>query len=175
MKAFRKSTWTIMILGASAGCAGDEPATMPDTGPVTPPAITKPPPPPTKDTMKGEMSKEMTPPATSPAAPDEGKKDDAAPKIEGPKADTAKPSASAAKLTADEVAAIKELPAAEQAAATAQAVCPVSDHHLGSMGMPIKISAEGRTFYLCCDSCEEKVKSNPKAVIAKLDKTSSAK
>ena len=26
------------------------------------------------------------------------------------------------------------------------------------MGKPIKVTAEGRTFYICCDSCEEEVK-----------------
>jgi len=176
MNAIRKSTWTILILGASAGCAGDsEPAAPPAAGPVTPPAVTRPAPPPIKDRMKGDMSKEMTPPTSPAATPAEGKKADDAPKIEGPKAENAKPSASAVKLTADELAAIKELPAAEQATATTQAVCPVSAHHLGSMGMPLKVSAEGRTFYLCCDDCQEKVKADPKAVIAKLDKTASGK
>ena len=51
----------------------------------------------------------------------------------------------------------------------------MSAHHLGSMGKPIKVTAEGRTFYLCCDDCEEKVKADPKGVIAKLDKAASAK
>ncbi len=77
--------------------------------------------------------------------------------------------ASPAKLTAEELAAIKELPAAEQAVAIKQAVCPVSSHHLGSMEKPIKVTAEGRTFYLCCEGCEEELKTNPKAVVAKLD------
>jgi YHS domain-containing protein len=38
------------------------------------------------------------------------------------------------------------------------------------MDKPIKVTAEGRTFFLCCESCEDKVKSDPKGVIAKLDK-----
>ena len=37
------------------------------------------------------------------------------------------------------------------------------------MEKPIKVTAEGRTFYLCCEGCEEDLKANPKAVIAKLD------
>ena len=49
-------------------------------------------------------------------------------------------------------------------------VCPVSGDHLGNMGAPVKITAEGRTFYLCCKSCQDDVKADPKAVIAKLDK-----
>ena len=36
--------------------------------------------------------------------------------------------------------------------------------------MPIKVDAEGRTFYLCCKSCEDDVKKDPKGVLAKLDK-----
>jgi YHS domain-containing protein len=38
------------------------------------------------------------------------------------------------------------------------------------MGTPFKVTAEGRTFYLCCKSCEDEVKANPQAVIAKLDR-----
>ena len=63
---------------------------------------------------------------------------------------------------ADELAAIKELPAAEQDAAIAQAVCPVSTHNLGSMGKPLKVTAEGRTFYLCCESCEKESRPIPR-------------
>ena len=37
----------------------------------------------------------------------------------------------------------------------------MSTHHLGSMEKPIKVTAEGRTFYLCCEGCEEEVKSRP--------------
>jgi YHS domain-containing protein len=128
------------------------------------------------------MAPTTTPPASAPAAakpaasdvppppavPKTGemKKPNDAPAIEGPKAENAKPSAG---LTTDEIAAIKELPETEQATATKQVACPVSSHHLGSMGKPIKVSAEGRTFFICCEGCEEKVKSDPKAVIAKLD------
>ena len=60
--------------------------------------------------------------------------------------------------------------AAEQDLALEQAVCPVSGEHLGKMGMPFKTAAGGRTFYLCCKNCEDDVKADPKAVIAKLDK-----
>ena len=86
-----------------------------------------------------------------------------------------KPAGAAAKLAADELAAIKELPKAEQDVAIAQAVCPVSTHNLGSMGKPLKVTAEGRTFYICCDSCEKEFKTDPKAVIAKLDKLKAGK
>lgn len=43
------------------------------------------------------------------------------------------------------------------------------------MGKPLKVTAEGRTFYLCCENCQKDVKADPKAVIAKLDKLKAAK
>jgi hypothetical protein len=109
------------------------------------------------------------------AAPAADKKADDTLKVEGPSTADSKPAGAAAKLTADDLAGIKELPTAEQDAAIAQAVCPVSTHNLGSMGKPTKVTAEGRTFYLCCDDCEEKVKANAKAIIAKLDKLKAGK
>ena len=51
-------------------------------------------------------------------------------------------------LGADELAEIKKLPADEQAVALKQIVCPVSGEHLGSMGVPLKVTAEGKTFSL---------------------------
>jgi Archaeal TRASH domain len=38
------------------------------------------------------------------------------------------------------------------------------------MDTPIKVSAEGRTFYICCAGCEGDIKDDAKSVIAKLDK-----
>jgi hypothetical protein len=148
MNVIRKSAWATIILGAVAGCAGDDEPAPPAAVPGSPPPAVK--------------------PATD-AAP-APKKGDEAPKVEGPKAENSKSGTGAAKLTPDELTAIKELPAAEQDLATQQAVCPVSTHHLGSMGKPVKVTAEGRTFYICCDDCNDKVKADPKAVIAKLDK-----
>jgi hypothetical protein len=34
----------------------------------------------------------------------------------------------------------------------------------------MKVTAEGRTFYICCDGCEDAVKTNGKEIVAKLDK-----
>jgi len=147
--------WTTVLLGAAAGCAGEN---EPAPGPSAPPSE-----------IKSDPAARLKLNPAPPAAP-EPKKGDEAPKVEGPKAENSKPAAAAAKLTADELAAIKELPAAEQELATQQLVCPVSSHHLGSMGKPLKVTAENRTFYLCCDSCEEELKANPKAAVAKLDK-----
>ncbi|WP_165244987.1 hypothetical protein [Paludisphaera soli] len=104
-------------------------------------------------------------PSATEAAPDpvaEPKKD-GEPGLEGP-------SASEVKLSDEEIAAIKKLPADEQDAALKQAICPVSDEHLGAMDVPLKVTAEGRTFYLCCEGCKKAVEEDPKAVLAKLDK-----
>jgi hypothetical protein len=160
MNVIRKATWTILFLGGIIGCSGQEEAAVPpppESKPNYPPVGTKDAPP-------------LSPPATG-----QSKKSDEAPTVEGPKAENSKPSGGAVLLTSEELAAVKELPEAEQAVASQQAVCPVSTHHLGSMGKPIKVTAEGRSFYICCDGCEDKVKNDPKTVIANLDKKSSGK
>jgi YHS domain-containing protein len=161
MNAIRKSAWSIVLLGMTAGCGETEPE---PAAPVSAPANV---------THSAPADKTISPakPLDAPdSKPGEMKKVDEAPAVEGPKAENSKSSTGTAKLTADDVAAIKELPAAEQAVATQQAGCPVSTHNLGSMGKPVKVTAEGRTFYICCDDCNEKVKTDPKSVIAKLDK-----
>ena len=162
MNAIRKSVWSIVLLGLAVGCAG-EPEDRAGGSPA--------------DGAKANYPLRPARPAPGQAcqprplpSPGTSKKGDEPPAVEGPKAENAKSDAEAAKLTAEELAAIKELPAAEQAAAIQQAVCPVSSHHLGSMDKPVKVTAEGRTFYICCEGCEDKVKSDPKGVIAKLDK-----
>ena len=93
-----------------------------------------------------------------------------APSLEGPKTDESVETGKPVTLTDEEIARVKKLPEDEQAAAMAQAVCPVSGHHLGFMGVPAKTTALGRTIYLCCSGCEEDVKADPEAVIAKLGK-----
>ena len=40
--------------------------------------------------------------------------------------------------------------------------------NLGEMGPPIKVTAAGKTFFLCCKSCQKEVDADPKAVVAKL-------
>jgi hypothetical protein len=114
------------------------------------------------------------PSATEVAPPVEGTpKVDDAPPADAPKTDDAPavegPSASQVEFTEDELANIKKLPADEQEAAIKQGVCPVSGENLG-MDVPIKVTAEGRTFYICCDGCNDEIEKDPKGVVAKLDK-----
>jgi Cu(I)/Ag(I) efflux system membrane fusion protein len=108
------------------------------------------------------------PDAKAPAAT--GTRPADAPSLEGPKTDASEENSEPVKLTDEEIARIKKLPDDEQAAALAQAVCPVSGHHLGFMGIPAKTTALGRTIYLCCSGCEDDVKADPQAIIAKLQK-----
>ena len=76
--------------------------------------------------------------------------------------------ASEVALSPDEMEQIKTLPEAEQPAALAQKVCPISGEALGSMGTPIKVTAEGKTAYLCCNGCKADFEADPAAALAKL-------
>ena len=165
--------WVLALVFGIGGCAGEDSgspaAGTAGTGSPTKPAVNK------IDTSGGqEAAGSATAPgkgtqsAPAPSKDDSQKAD--APSLEGPKTEASHDDSTPVKLTDAEVARIKTLPAAEQDLALKQAVCPVSGEHLGNMGKPFKITAEGRTFYLCCKSCEDDVKADPKAVIAKLDK-----
>lgn len=74
-------------------------------------------------------------------------------------------------LAEDEKAEIAKLAdKADQAAALAQATCPISGENLGSMGVPIKMTAEGKTVFICCNGCKKEFEKDPKAALAKLAK-----
>jgi YHS domain-containing protein len=167
MISIRRPWCAALFLSALVvGCTTEEPAT-PTPAPAPVPSATEGKPEaknlPTKPEIKAEspiseMRKEEAPKVE-------------APKIDPPKADAPKtdaPKADASKLSTEELAEIKKLPAAEQDAAIKQVSCPISDEHLGAMGIPVKVSAEGKTFYLCCKSCKKDVDADPKAAIAKL-------
>jgi YHS domain-containing protein len=171
MIAIRKFGWSVLVLAAFAGCGKQEPgpATPPsDTAPVSGnPAPETPPPATPSSEMKSEPFKGTT---STPDLPKEG------PAIEAPQPtpatkDEKKPGeAAAVSLSGKEVAEIKKLPTGEAEQALKQTVCPISGGHLGAMGVPFKVTAAGRTFFLCCDGCEEDLKANPAAVVAKLKK-----
>ncbi len=166
--------WVLALVLGIGGCAGE------DSG--SPPSGTNASGGPAKTTVnRVETSGGQAPAAGSPAASptaghasstpssEESKKADA-PALEGPKAEAAHENGHAEKLTDAEIATIKKLPPADAELALKQVSCPVSGDHLGNMGAPVKITAEGRTFFLCCKGCQDDVKANPKSVIAKLDK-----
>ncbi|QDV73790.1 efflux RND transporter periplasmic adaptor subunit [Botrimarina mediterranea] len=53
-----------------------------------------------------------------------------------------------------------------------QALCPVADMKLGSMGTPIKVMVEGRPVFICCEGCRERLLAEPAKYLAKLDSNS---
>jgi hypothetical protein len=57
--------------------------------------------------------------------------------------------------------------AVEQALAGKPAVCPVTGKRLGSMGAPVRVVVAGRTVWLCCDGCEEKLRKTPEKYLSK--------
>jgi len=185
MTQTRKTSWAALALSLPlaflAGCGETAETPAPtDVPTATTPSVTAPAPTPSPSAQPDTTTKTETPktdaPKTDTPKTDEPKVDAPkvdAPKTDAPKTDTPKtdaPKTAAAKLTGDEIAEIKKLPAGEVDAALKQAVCPVSDENLGGMGAPIKVTAEGKTFYLCCKSCQKEVDANPKTVVAKLSK-----
>jgi Cu(I)/Ag(I) efflux system membrane fusion protein len=69
---------------------------------------------------------------------------------------------------ADAAKGLAELSDADRAAAEKQRVCPVSGLVLGAMGKPYKVTVKGKTVFLCCPGCEEKIMKNPDTYLAKL-------
>ncbi len=162
-----RRVWVLAIALGPSGCAGEDSSAPPSAAPVT-----KAPSPGEGKVVVGGGGGGVPAPENNasapkaPAATGGEAKHDEAPPLEAPQTGPAK----GVSLTEAEIAKIKTLPAAEQDAALHQAVCPVSGDHLGTMGTPFKVTALGRTFYLCCDGCEKSVKKDPKGVLAELDK-----
>jgi hypothetical protein len=168
MSAIRKFGWSALVLAAFAGCAKEEPA------PATPPAAeAKPeatdatPAPGAEPTTSGEM-KGPAPAGTLPAI--EAPQPTPAPKEEAPAPKGEGTAAAVKALSADELAEVKKLPASDADQAVKQMLCPVSGENLGSMGVPLKVTAAGQTFFLCCKGCNKDVQDDPAAVVAKLKK-----
>jgi hypothetical protein len=166
----RRLRWLVPIgLGLIHGCAGEDTSSSPSVATTGKPALNKDAgPAPGKAPAQTPATPSKPEPSAASSAKDESKKSDA-PALEGPKTDASSAVGKAVKLTDKELAKVKTLPADEQDAALKQQVCPVSGENLGSMGTPYKVSALNRTFYLCCKGCEDELKADPKAVIAKLD------
>lgn len=53
-----------------------------------------------------------------------------------------------------------------------QAICPVADMQLGSMGTPIKVMVDGRPVFICCEGCRKRLLADPAKYLAKLDAAS---
>ena len=79
-----------------------------------------------------------------------------------------KPVVATVELNADELSSIAELDKADQPVAKTQKTCIISrENHLGSMGLPIKVTFEGKVGFLCCGGCKEAFDKDPAAAFAK--------
>jgi hypothetical protein len=65
---------------------------------------------------------------------------------------------------------LAKLPPEDRALAEKQKVCPVTDAPLGSMGVPFKVTVRGRTVFLCCGGCQEKLNKNADEYLTKLER-----
>jgi YHS domain-containing protein len=72
--------------------------------------------------------------------------------------------------SADAAQGMAGLSDADTAAAKKQRICPVSGEVLGAMGKPYKVTIQGRTVFLCCPGCEEKLRNDPDKYLSKLEK-----
>jgi len=71
--------------------------------------------------------------------------------------------------TAEEQAALDQLPPDDRALALKQKTCPITGEPLGSMGTPFKVKLGGRTVFLCCEGCKDEARKDPDSVLKKLD------
>ena len=66
------------------------------------------------------------------------------------------------------LAALAKLSPKDRALAEKQRLCPVTDHALGSMGVPPKVDVDGTTVFLCCEGCRSSLLQDPARYLAKL-------
>jgi Cu(I)/Ag(I) efflux system membrane fusion protein len=86
-------------------------------------------------------------------------------------ADSTPPAAKPAKKdpNARIIAALAQLSPEDRKLAEAQRFCPVlEDSRLGSMGVPLKLTIDGETVFVCCAGCKDDAKSNAKETLAKV-------
>lgn len=63
---------------------------------------------------------------------------------------------------------LKELSPEDYKSAMAQHMCPVSGEMLGTMGAPEKVDVNGKSVWICCDGCKDKLLADPEKYLAKL-------
>jgi Cu(I)/Ag(I) efflux system membrane fusion protein len=72
--------------------------------------------------------------------------------------DWLKPGQPLPQLSGDELKNVNRLIKVDCARAMMQRVCPVTGFHLGSMGVPVKMTLRGKTLFLCCKGCITKAR-----------------
>jgi len=65
-------------------------------------------------------------------------------------------------------ATLAKLSPEDRATAERQRICPVSQEPLGSMGVPPKVTIEGRDVFICCGGCKEALEADPDEYLANL-------
>ena len=63
---------------------------------------------------------------------------------------------------------LNELSTEDYKSAMAQHICPVSGEMLGTMGAPEKVDVNGKSVWICCDGCKDKLLADPEKYLAKL-------
>lgn len=64
---------------------------------------------------------------------------------------------------------LAKLSPADRAVAEEQKVCPVQeDNRLGSMGVPVKLTIQGQTVFLCCKGCRKEAEGEPAKTLDKV-------
>jgi len=68
-------------------------------------------------------------------------------------------------------AALSKLSPADRALAVQQQFCPILEHSwLGSMGVPVKLTLDGQTVFVCCAGCVKKARDNASETVEKVEK-----
>lgn len=76
----------------------------------------------------------------------------------------------ATEFSSEAIAALSHLSDEDRQFALQQVICPVAQQKLGSMGPPIKVDVEGRSVFICCESCRQKLLKDPAKYLARLPK-----
>jgi hypothetical protein len=75
------------------------------------------------------------------------------------------------RVAAGATPAAAQLSPEDRGLATRQGICPVTELPLDSMGGPVMVMVERRKVFLCCKSCEAKLRRDPQAYLVKLPQT----
>jgi RND family efflux transporter MFP subunit len=67
------------------------------------------------------------------------------------------------------IAGLGKLTPDDRKRAVAQRLCPVQEKPLGLMGKPVEITLNGGTVFLCCASCVDDAKADPKGMLKKAE------
>ncbi len=66
-------------------------------------------------------------------------------------------------------AGLDKLAPEDRKRAAAQRLCPVQEKPLGLMGKPVEVALDGAAVFLCCASCEDEAKTDPKGTLKKIE------